>query len=389
MSPDGLTIGIDAANLRDGGGITHLVEILQSGKPDQHGISKIIVFGGTKILDALQERPWLFKVYIPSLDKGLGHRLLWQKTKLVLTAKGHACDLLFAPGGSFFGSFCPVVTMSRNMLPFDLEEIRRYGWSSRRLRLLLLRYIQSKSLRKAQGVIFLTEYAMHAVQNVTGRLKSSISLIPHGLNNRFRQNPKPQKSISQYNSTNPFRLIYVSSIDQYKHQWCVISAVAALRAEGFPLRLDLIGPAHHRPSLKQLSLSLMRHDPHQEWAHYHGPMPHEALHKMYAMADVGVFASSCENMPNILLEKMAAGLPIASANKGPSPEILGEMAFYFDPLSPEQIASALKTLLLSPEMRAANADQNFRLASKYSWANCSDKTLSFLAQIALKYRITS
>ncbi len=384
MSSRGLTIGIDATNLRDGGGVTHLVEILSAVKPENHGISKIVVFGGAKILSRLATKPWLIKAHPPELDSGIFRRLFWQKFKFVAAAKSHGCDLLFIPGGSYFISFKPIVTMSRNMLPFETAEIKRYGWSTRRLRLFLLRYIQSKSMRQAQGVIFLTEYAKQAVQKVTGQLKASVCLIPHGLNSRFRFEPKPQLSIERYDTANPYRIIYVSTIDQYKHQWCVVQAVAQLYKEGFPVKLDLIGPAHFQPALRKLEASIRQYDPEGLCIQYHGAVVYETLHTMYAKADLGVFASSCENMPNILLETMAAGLPMASSNRGPTPEILGNTGIYFDPLEPEQIAAALRFLILSPEKRTINAQENYHLAAQFAWTDCADKTFSFLAQIALK-----
>ena len=58
---------------------------------------------------------------------------------------------------------------------------------------------------------------------------------------------------------------------------------------------------------------------------------HDDLHQKYLDADLGLFASSCENMPNILLETMGAGLPIACSNRQPMPEILKNGGEYFDP----------------------------------------------------------
>jgi len=49
--------------------------------------------------------------------------------------------------------------MHRNMLPFEWRELRRYGLSTTALRLLLLRLQQGRSLRRADGVIFLTRHA--------------------------------------------------------------------------------------------------------------------------------------------------------------------------------------------------------------------------------------
>lgn len=386
MSPVGLTIGIDATNLRDGGGITHLIEILRHGQPESHGISRIVVFGGRKILDRLENRDWLTKIHPDELDKGLFSRLFWQTFKFIPCARQAGCDLLFIPGGSYFASFKPIVTMSRNMLPFEKAEVARYGWSLRRLRLILLRYIQSRSMRRADGLIFLTRYAQRAVLDIIGSIQGSVALIPHGLSTRFKSLPKTQKNISSYGLNNPFRILYVSTVDEYKHQWCVVQAVASLYHQGYPVKLDLVGPAHYRPSLEKLQSSIQLYDPTGLCVEYHGAVPYDALHFMYAKADLGVFASSCENMPNILLETMAAGLPLASSCLGPTPEILGDAGLYFDPLVPSEIASAIKTLLESPELRAKNAKENYALAEQFSWSDCSDKTFSFLSQIALKCR---
>ena len=95
----------------------------------------------------------------------------------------------------------------------------------------------------------------------------------------------------------------------YKHQWHVAEAVANLRRAGVPVVLeDLLGPAYPA-ALRRLQKALKRVDPHGDCITYHGPKSYSGLHTWYHQADAFVFASSCENMPNILLEAMAAGLP--------------------------------------------------------------------------------
>jgi glycosyltransferase involved in cell wall biosynthesis len=155
-----------------------------------------------------------------------------------------------------------------------------------------------------------------------GVLQAKTSIIPHGLNPRFNQTPKVQRARSDYDEVNPYRVLYVSIIDQYKHQWFVVEAVATLRDEGFPIVLDLVGPAYPA-ALKRLNQTINCVDAERRWVHYHGAIPFNELHLCYSQADLGLFASSCENMPNILLETMASGLPIACSNRGPMPEVLG------------------------------------------------------------------
>jgi len=377
-----LTIGIDATNLRGGGGVTHLVELLRAVKPELNGIERVVVWGSTPTLKSLDDRPWLVKRYPPELDKGLLKRSLWQYFLLSKAARDEGCDVLFVPGGSYVGNFHPVVTMSQNLLPFERRELLRYGWTFFTLKLLLLRFIQSRSFKKSEGVVFLTEYAREVVLKATGKLRGQTCIIPHGLNQRFKIVPKVQRTKADSNYSHPYRVLYVSIIDQYKHQWHVIEAVAALRKQGLHIVLDLVGPAYP-PALKRLHKAIVRADADHRWVHYHGAIPFDKLHQQYAQADLGLFASSCENMPNILLETMASGLPIACSNRGPMPEVLGEAGVYFDPEQPADIARALRELIESPQLRTELAESAYKCANKYSWGVCVEDTFQFLASVVV------
>jgi glycosyltransferase involved in cell wall biosynthesis len=380
-----LTIGIDAANLRAGGGITHLIELLRVAQPTSSGIGRVVIWGGTATLTALVDRPWLDKRTPSALDKCLIQRTLWQRYTLSQAARDAGCDVLFVPGGSYAGSFHPVVTMSRNLLPIELRELFRYGWSLFTLKLLLLRATQIRSYRQTDGVIFLTKYANQVVLKVAGKLRGQTCIIPHGLNPRFKIVPKVQRAIDGYDDKCPYRVLYVSTIDQYKHQWHVVEAVATLRNQGLPIVLDLVGPAYP-PALKRLNQSMDRVDAERRWVHYHGVIPFDNLHLQYAQADLGLFASSCENMPNILLETMSSGLPIACSNRGPMPEVLDTAGVYFDPERPDDIARALRELIESPQLRTDLAQTSYQRVQQFSWQRCADETLRFIANVAQRKR---
>ena len=380
----GCVIGVDATNLRRGGGLTHLIELMATAQPGRNNFSRIILFGARQTLSKLPDREWIEKINPPYLDRGLLQRTIWQRFRLASSASVAGCDVLFVPGGSYSASFHPVVTMSRNMLPFEWTELRRYGWTLLSLKLLLLRWVQSRTFRNADAVIFLTEYAKRNVLRVTGALAGSTRIIPHGLNARFHSLPKVQRPISDYTSDKPYRILYVSIIDQYKHQWRVVEAVARLRKVGLPVSLDLVGPAYPA-ALKRLQRTLAMLDPEGNWACYLGEIPFEALHKCYANTDLGLFASSCENMPNILLETMAAGLPIACSNRGPMPEILGKSGAYFDPEQSGDIHRALQTLIESPGLRTQLSRASHKRAQQYSWRRCADETFEFLSETARRY----
>jgi len=111
-------------------------------------------------------------------------------------------------------------------------------------------------------------------------------------------------------------------------------------------------------------------------------MPFSALHGEYQAADGFIFASSCENLPNILIEAMTAGLPIACSKRGPMPEVLGGAGVYFDPLQADGIAQAMRELVNSADLRGRLAAQAKELSLEYSWHRCAKDTFSFIAAVA-------
>jgi glycosyltransferase involved in cell wall biosynthesis len=378
-----MIIGIDASNLRAGGGLTHLVEFLKVAEPNRFGIEQIIVWGGSETLKKIDEQPWLKKEHDLQLDKSVLFRIYWQKFYLSKYAKTLKCDILFVPGGSYAGSFHPVVTMSRNMLPFEWNELKRYGWSYTGIRLLLLRFTQAKTFTNVDGLIFLTNYAKVIVSKVCKKISKKMNIIPHGIDERFFKEPDSLKIKRNISEDNPFHIIYVSIIDVYKHQWQVAKAVSNLRKEGIPIVVELIGPSY-KPSFKRLQAVLKQVDPVGKYIRYKGSVPHKDLHSLYKNADLCLFASSCENLPNILLEGMASGLPVVCSNKGPMLEVLGDAGLYFDPENPEGIAAAIKQMYGNKELRYEMARKSFERARCYSWIRCADETLAFISSIKNK-----
>jgi len=379
-----MIIGIDASNLRRGGGLTHLIEVLSTVNIHKHNVSKVIIWGGEQSLSQINNFPWLKKIFPKELNHGLFSRLIWQKFRLSNSAKDNNCDLIFSPGGSVLCNFRPIVTMSQNILPFEWNEARRYGVSLESLRLLFLWKIQSKSFRSADGVIFLTNYAKKQVTKVVGKIKASSAIIPHGLNSRFCISPKKQHDISEYNATKPFKILYVSTVDLYKHQWNVVEAVAKLRNESYPVSLNLVGDTLFAKN--RLAKSLNKFDPNNNWAKYNKSVPYLEIHNFYKDADLGVFASSCENLPIILLETMASGLPIACSNRGPMPEVLGDAGEFFNPERPNEIYHSIKNLIDSAQLRLEKSQISFKRAQEYNWDDCASKTFSYLEKVFINYR---
>ena len=375
-----MVIVIEATNIRGGGGITHLVELLKEAEPSFFSIKEVYVCATKKTLEKIEDRPWLIKYHNNIFEKGTIARFLWQSLLLNNFLKQCRCDLLFIPGGTYLGRWKPFVTMSQNLLPFDWTELRRYGFSIMSIKMLFLKFTQTRTFDNANGVIFLTKYAQDVVKK---NLKHEItaSIVAHGINRRFENSPKPQYSIDTFTLKNPFRILYISSIAVYKHQNHVIEALSILHKEGFPVLLELVGPADPEP-LRKMEILIRKVDPKQEFVIYYGALPYESLDEKYKESDLFLFASSCETFGQIVTEAMSAGLPIACSKKSSLPDVLGDSGIYFDPEDPSDIALALRTLILDSDLRAEIALKGYERSKNYSWNKCAKETFSFLSDFA-------
>lgn len=374
-----MRIGIDASNLRAGGGLTHLAGLLENADPVGSGADRVVVWGSRATLERLASRTWLVKARCPELEGSAAARFSWRHRRLPELAR-ETCDLLFAPGGLCSDRFRPVVTMSRNMLPFQWREAARYGPSMMLGRLALLRFLQQRSFRRADGVIFLSQFARQAVLRTTGPLSAKTAVIPHGVAEPFFKTPRPQRAVCDFSADRPMRLLYTSIIDVYKHQRHVAEAVCRLRREGLPVVIEFVGNSYPK-AMRRLAAAMERLDPKGEFLRVGGHVEHAALPARYHAADAFVFASSCENLPNILLEAMAAGLPIACSGRGPMPQILGEGGVYFDPLCPEEIAGTLRQLIAERTLRSRLAAEAHERARQFSWSECAQATFRFLGDV--------
>lgn len=377
-----MIVGIDASNIRAGGGLTHLKQVLNHLNIEDLGFDKVIVWSNRETLDKLPNRDWLIKSTHNYLNKGYIWSFLFQIFILSKKAKKDNCDVIFAPGSTFLSSFRPFVTLSQNMLPFEVKESSRFPNYKDKMRFKILYKLQSFTFRKANGLIFLTKYAKEFITSKINLSHPNSTIIPHGISTDFLNLPKPQKDIKSYTLNKPFKLLYVSIVTVYKHQWNVAEAVLKLKNDGYPIHLDLIGPNTSESSQKLNDVIKGN----ENSISYLGSVSHDEISEFYKNADAFVFASTCENMPIILIEAMTAGLPIASSQKQPMPEVLEKGGMYFDALNVESIYICLKELLDKKNIREQISNIAYQKTKNYTWNNCSNETFQFIKNTANRYK---
>jgi len=374
MKKKGIVIGIDASRNRSGGAKAHLLGILKDSDLFAHGICKVHVWSYKDLLDALPDAPWLVKHNPIELERSLIHQVWWQYHSLPKEARRNDCDILLNTDAGTVCPFRPAVVMSRNMLTYEKGEMKRFGISLARLRLILLRFMQSRSMKRADGVIFLTNYAARIIQDTIGKLQH-VSVIPHGVGAAFKQ----VTSTGEWPQVVDKKIccLYVSNTSMYKHQWIVVRAIGELRRRGHNVSLLLAGGGRGRAQ-KLLDEEIARTDPQGEFVEQIGFVSHDNMPDLLAAVDLFVFASSCENMPNTLVEGMASGLPIACSNRGPMPEVLEDGGIYFDPESSKSISMAIEKIITDKDLRMSIARRAKELSRQYSWARCASETWEFL-----------
>lgn len=377
---------IDAFNIRGGGGITHLSEILNAFCPFQHDISKIYLCAFNDKITSFPDYKWIEKVSIKFNRNNSFTRFYWHQHRLNILLTKLAPDIIFSPGGILPPKISiPAVTMSQNLQPFDASTKKLYRALVLRQRLkmqsryFLVKNFQKRAFKVSDGIIFLTEHGKRLVLNNIGDVKGKIAVIPHGINTRFLKRPRKQKHLSSYSEQRPFKFLYVSTINVYKHQWNVAEAVLNLRQRGLPVAVDFVGPSFS--GIERLENVFSRSGAHNNFIRYLGAVPYAELQKHYFAADAFVFASSCETFGQVLLEAMAAGLPIASSGLQPMKEILGRSAIFFNPADVSEITHSLNQLATDTHLRNSLSMNGYQSALNFSWRGCAQTTFKFIEKV--------
>lgn len=310
-------------------------------------------------------------------------RAIWEWFNLVKLASKLDADVLFCPGGLLPpGALPPELKTAitfQNMLPFDKAQRKRYPPGYRRLRDWLLERGLSSAMRKADLVIFISDFARVFIQNRLGDLAGRVVVIPHGIDARFF--PETEKSLTfPVGVPTEEYFLYVSFIDHYKSQIEVVRAFSHVRQlSKTQANLLLVGaenPLYGEVLRREIDLLRLG-----DSVKVVGNLPHHQLPALYQHARINLFASCTENCPNILLEIMASGRPALVSDRGPMPEFGGNTVVYFDPENVEQLVERWMSLLSGPERGERMAQHAMERVSAMQWEKAASSTWNAMAEI--------
>ncbi len=126
-----------------------------------------------------------------------------------------------------------------------------------------------------------------------------------------------------------------------------------------PFNMIIAGDGNALSDLKNLMPS----------AHFLGNLSHEKLSQVYASSDIFLFPSDTETYGNVLIEAMASGLPIVSANSGGPVNILddGKRGFLVNSHNPEEYLDKIELLLSDDEVYYRMREEGLAFAKSRDW----------------------
>lgn len=371
-----MILAIDATRNRSGGAVVHLVNILHYFDDKSSEITEIHLWSYEELLSKIPDYIWLRKHSPKAVNRNIAHQLKWQYFDLPKEIKANNCDMLFSVDAGSICRYDPYIVMSRDMLSFEKNEFNRYFFSLAWLRLWILKFVQLSSFKNSAATIFLTHYAQEKIRQFHSIDYDSV-VINHGVSDDFRIHKKNKTKLVTEAEIN---ITFVSNADLYKHHWNVIEAVHNVRCKsGLNVKLNLIGSEEgNKFALNKIDKAQDRFDPDRKFILRTPKMNHNKLIEYLRCTDIFLFASTCENMPNTLIEGMTTGLPIVCSNYGPMKEMIKDAAIFFDPEEIGSIEYALSRMIYDDELRLKCAEDSYENSKNYSWEKCSNETFEFI-----------
>jgi glycosyltransferase involved in cell wall biosynthesis len=164
------------------------------------------------------------------------------------------------------------------------------------------------------------------------------------------------------------RLVFVSLYAEHKNLATLLEAIRLLNRDGgrkFLLKTT-VNPAWKDAAWTTTyrdDLALAGQTGVAPWVEFVGPFDRAEALRLYRGADIFVFPSLVESFGHPLAEAMAAGLPIAAADTPVNREVCGSAAVYFQPLSPEDLASKVSRLATDRALRQRLGVAGYRRAA--------------------------
>lgn len=318
--------------------------------------------------------PWPFGVV--ELPWPKSRLYAWSYLSFIAAAAQHVAagryDAVYWNGGAVRGA--PGIPAVLN--PQGLEPFKEHRWRPR-LTTLPLKWNMCREARRIDRVISEGGHLTAEVMRFLGVPRERIVEIPNAVDLDY-----VDRRLAAARAKAPtaraagLRLLYVGRLTANKG---VNVLLRALQDQPLPqgAELVLVGTGPEVSRLQALAEGLP--------VRFVGEVPESDLFAWYADSDAFVFPTRYEGMPTVILEAMAAGLPIIASDIGAVPTMVSSENGW---LVPADDAAALTTALQElveageAKRRALGEASRLIVERRYTWATVARTTLDLLSRLA-------
>jgi len=260
---------------------------------------------------------------------------------------------------------CPTVLTVYDMIHEKFKELFPVTDSESRLKRM--------AIDRADHIICISNNTRKDLLEIFNINESKVSVVHLGL-----------EQIRSFNSSStgstqiirPY-LLYVGSRGPYKNFPGLLKTLASSKRLRHEFDLVTFGSSALTITEKNLIVELKFRD--NQIRHVTGS--DEVLGKLYAHAMAYILPSLYEGFGLPPLEAMLHNCPVISSNTSSMPEVIGNAAEYFDPVSNEQMANAIERVVFSPT-RAEELVKAGQVRHKlFTWEQCAKKTMHIYHKI--------
>lgn len=232
-----------------------------------------------------------------------------------------------------------------NMFQLKKPTFQSFISKQKLLRVIERRFLINKKYKKTTNFFIANspDTLQFFRKNLPKNVQERIVLIPCGFNfDHFYQAPK---SIQE---GQVLQLVNVGSFQLKKNQQFLVDVAAELKALNIPFHLHFLGDGTERKQVEQKVQTLQLSD----CVTFHGLV--NDVENWYKKADIYLHAATYEPFGLVLLEAMAAGIPVVSLNGKGNAFILDheKNGFIFDEQNPVQFATVIKQLATDKHLYA-------------------------------------
>ena len=219
------------------------------------------------------------------------------------------------------------------------------------------RVVFARVMRAAERVVVLSPEQGAFVQTRYGVQPDRVVVIPNGVSAPEAAQAAERTGVGE-NDVGMLRLLYVGRIASQKNIPRLIEAFSRVTE---PAVLAIVGDGEDRPELERAVAERRLTN-----VRVVGPRRGAALAAWYEWAEAFVLASDKEGMPLVLLEAMAAGLPIVATDVPGTRELIDGVGLLAAP-DPGALAEAIDLMARDAAMRADLGRRSAERAQTNTW----------------------